>query len=851
MENKAGAKPTYIICVDDEPELAEAYAKVAASLGFEPLLATSGEEALAHLEKFSRRTVLVVSDYQMPGMNGLELRKKMLSGHGQVPFVLTSGHISKEEALKSIELKISGFLAKPFHTEAIRNLITESAKERIASLREEDDLVNGFISDAENLIEEMESLLLGLEAQPADIDTINRIFAIAHTIKGASGFFQPKTIHRFTHAYEDFLTPYKRNATPVPPSAMAVLLKGLDVIKSLLTPLRDGTPESTSLEELLEIFKAAPAESEAAAASNDPAKPAEGKAGVSSRPREEVKVPFAILDSFMELSGEITVIRNMINKLVRALEKDSPGNRNVALLSELLDEMHKINGQMQDKIVDLRKVGCKQIYRPLKRAVRDLATALGKEVDLQTKGEDIRVDTSIAEILSNSLIHMVRNCVDHGLEATAARTAAGKPAMGSIVIETRESNQEVLVTIQDDGKGIDTEVIRKKAVEKNLFTAERAQAMSEKELQAVIFDSGFSTAAKVTDVSGRGVGMDMVKKAVTGGGGRIEIDSQVGKGTSFRLCIPIPRMVTIISSLLVRAGNHLLAIPQENLSRLVAVPEAVRAKSIRSPHGADLLIAGEDLVPIINLDAVLNGARENYFRITEKSGDCQFAIVNCERGQFAILVTQIHDAEDTVVKKLGRDLKELSLFRGATFLGDGAVGLILDISELVRFTGIAASGQNAKIRQEIEELSTARSLLLLEIDQPGIFGIYLEDIFRLETFPAAQIQLSGNVPVIIYRGDTCPIFGLDELLAYPMDSNLGASVDALVLATPHGYVAVRVKRIVDLVKTESKLDTELSDRQGVLGALLHDERAVTVLSGTNLGELAIHRVRPALSPAAV
>jgi len=850
MKNAESNRSLYVLCVDDEPELLDALGDAVRARGLIPLTANSAAEAMPLLAKHHRSIVLVLSDYNMPDVHGLELRAKMLGEFKHVPFVIVSGHITREDALKGVELKIAGFAEKPFSPETMDNIIKEHSAERIANIRDEAELVQGFVADAENLIEEVESLLLVLESNPADMETINRIFAIAHTIKGASGFFVPKTIHRFTHAYEDFLSPYKKNAQPVPPEAVSVLLKGLDVIKSLLPPLQNGTAEPAPLEELLQVFNAPKEKS--------PHRDGETKTGSEAKavqppsPRDEIKVPISVLDQFMELSGEITVIRNMINKLVRAVEKDIPGNKNVNLLSELLDEMHKINGQMQDKVLDLRKFSCKNIFRPLKRAVRDLAGNLKKEIDFQTHGEELRVDTAVAEILGNSLIHMVRNCVDHGIENSETRRTAGKNPTGTISVEAKELNQEVVITIRDDGKGIDPEMIRRKVVEKKLYTTEAAARMTLQELQAVIFESGFSTAAQVTDVSGRGVGMDMVKKAVTGGGGRIEIESQPGKGSTIRLIIPVPKMVMIINSLLVRGGQHLLAIPQENLVRLLSVPSGHRKEVIRHTQGADFLFVENELFPILRLEATLALQSERSFSIPQGSEELRFALVSCEECRFALLVDEIFDVEDTVVKKLGQHLQDISLYRGATFLGDGRVGLILNISGLARHSGIGGTIPGAQSTGVIsseriaDNQSKIRNLLLLEMRKPGLFGIFLDDIFRLENIPAKDLQRSGNIRIAIYRNEACPIFSGDDLLRYSSESDKESDasknqLSILILSIDGYFLGIDVERIIDLVETNALADTELSDRKGISGALIHNEQTVTILNAAELFELAHER----------
>lgn len=782
--NKPLESKKFVICVDDEPEILEAIAKNIRACNYEPLLANSGAEAFGLLEKNFRDTVLILSDYQMPDMHGLELRAKMLAEYKQIPFVLISGHISREDALRAVELKISGFISKPFINDEMIKLINDHSADRLASLKEEEVLILGFVTDTENLVEEMESLLLALEENPADFETISRIFSIAHTIKGASGFFYPKTIHHFTQAFEDFLTPYKKNLSAMPMEALAVLRKGLSIIKSLLPVLRDRCTDPTPLEDLLMIFQTPMAASSAVKNSPQP------------NTGDEIKVPLTMLDSFMEFSGEMTVIRNMVNKLVRAVEREIPGSHNMNLLSSLLQEMYKTNGQMLDKIVGLRKVNGKNIFQSLKRIIRDQAGNTKKEIYLETTGENLRVDMAIANTLINSLIPIVRNCVDHSIELPEERKSCGKPPAGTISIEIKEENKEITVKVSDDGKGIDPELIHHKVEEK------------------IITDSG----------------------------GRIEISPSPGIGSNFHIFIPIPKVVSIISSLYIRSGHHQIAVPQENLVRLLSFPSEQRKERICNMESADFICLDKDLIPILNLEAILSpDGKSDPFCTTNNSKEVHFVIVSSEEGQLALMVDEIYDVEDTVVKKLGSHLQNLHIFQGATFLDDGGVGLILDISGLAQYAKVKGmkSSPRSKDTNKIISHKQIKKLLLLELEKPGLFGIFLEDIFRLENFNASELQYSGDIDLILYRGETCPIFSADQLLGYTK-SKIPAqgSLPALIFSIHGSCWGISIKQIVDLVISSATIDAELADREGISGAILHNNKIVTILDTHGLLALA-------------
>ena len=287
----------------------------------------------------------------------------------------------------------------------------------------------------------------------------------------------------------------------------------------MIAGLRKGEEWTQNVEDLAKIFDIKSGAPQAAQA--DAGQGAAGPARADAA-KDTVNVPAVMLDEFMELSGEITVIRNMVNKLVRVIEKETPGNKNVQHLGELLDEMHKINSGMQGRLIETRKVALSKVFRPLPRTVRDTARALGKTINLKIEGDSIRVDTALAQALSDSLVHIVRNSLDHGIEPKEKRLERKKNPEGTIIIRAREVGEDVIVSIQDDGGGLDTSRIKKKAVERGLYTASEIEQLSISKIYSLIFESGFSTAQQVTDVSGRGVGMDMVRSSIQKVKGRKE-----------------------------------------------------------------------------------------------------------------------------------------------------------------------------------------------------------------------------------------------------------------------------------------------------------------------------------------
>ena len=842
MENN---KSYSILCIDDERDLLDLLADEIQRTGFAPLVAGHAEEALSILNKNYHNVALIICDVNMPEINGFDLRRKILeSDHFKpIPFIICSAHVSREEALRAVELKISGFLDKPFTSEAFASTIAEQTKDRVIALKEEEELRTGFVLDSEPMLEEMEGLLLDLDEEQNPEQSVNRIFAIAHTIKGASGFFYPRTLHEYTHKYEDFLSRYKNGAEAIPKEAVSVLLQGLDTLKVLINAFKQRTDGDVPLNSLIKIFDVDFGPTKTAGTGTQPQSDAQ-----PARKNNEVRVSIELLNDFMELSGEITVIRNMLNKLVRTIEKNLPGNRDIALLSDLLEEMHRVNSFMQNKILELRKVPLKSVYRPLQRAVRDLANSLGKDVNFVAQGEEILIDTALAEVLNSSLIHMIRNSLDHGIEAPDTRTQAGKPAQGKLTIESRIADEDLVIEITDDGAGIDPSRIRKKLLEKALFPPEKVETMTDDVLRGMIFESGFSTAAAVTNVSGRGVGMDMVKKSIQKAGGKIAIRSAVGNGTSFLITIPLPKSVTIISSLLVKAGSNTYAIPQDRVRRLVQLEESTRHEHLRKLQGADAVLVDGKIIPLVNLQALLRGATDADLYQSHE-GELQIAIVAAGETEFGLLLEQVLDMEDIVVKKLERFVQGDNVFSGATFLGDGRVGLILDIDSLAARVGIVSTAlgvgsQSAHDFSETKAAASGTDYLSFALGPNRLYSLPLDSVWRVETLSGESVQRTGTQPVMIYRDRLMPLFFLNHDLQQvaPPQISKESAWPAVIIRQNDCDCALVVERINGLVTGPTQIDESIRDHDMIAGstilggethAVLNVQYFVTKISRTN------------------
>ncbi len=827
-----------ILIVDDEPDIARVMRSLLENTHI-VILAHSSEEALPLIDIYASELVCIVSDFKMSDMNGMDLRRTMLKKHKDIPFILLSGYVTRDDALAAIDAKISAFESKPFDHRRILETIKRVSADRESSIRERLMLERTFVDEATTICEELEPLIMSLEANPTDTETINTIFRLVHTIKGSSGVLESTHIRTYVHRYEDLLSKLKSMVIHASPDIISILLQGLDVVNRMIAHLRSGKSWEEDVEHLIGIFaissKVSVKDMTTAVASNF--------TGNTANPisvKDTVSVPTAMLDQFMEQSGEITVIRNMVNKLLRAIEKDQPGNKNIQQLSELLDEMHKINGSMQGRLSETRKVPCSKVLRSIPRIVRDTASALGKKATLTVFGDETRIDTAIAKVLSDSMTHIVRNSLDHGIELPEKREAKGKSKEGSLRISVVEHKDEIIVTIEDDGAGLNIDRIKKKAIENGLYKEEELIGMSDKHIFGLIFESGFSTAEKITDVSGRGVGMDMVRSAVQSLRGFIDIESMPDVGTKFHLHLPVPRSVLIINSLSVIACGLSFAIPQERITRLLHFEGKSQSELILK-IGEDYVIPYEGtLIPVIDLGAVLNLRDKSAIKL-QSMESVNVLVINTSDQYYALYVDQILDSEEIVVKSAGRHLAHLKVYMGATFMADGNVGLILNTDGIAEVANVGSLSQAVvESRGKTEELPryvATTEYLVFKLAELGKFAVPLNLVHRLEEIPQSAIQNTGSRQVAIYRDQVIPLVNLcADLKVCGPDRNASASdapgnlsLNIFVTLNKNQYVGFVIKSICDISAVQNEKYYDLSDRPEIEGTLDVSGDVVSVL----------------------
>ncbi len=853
-----GTESLYIIYVDDESDLLESVSETVVEFGFKSHCTTSIEAALTFIEQHQHEIAYILSDYKMGTMSGFSFREKVLTLAPEIPFVILSANITKELALKGLDLKISGFVDKPINAEKFSGIMLRDGVSRIKALKEDRELLLGFVDEATTNLEQAEDLALAFERNPGDLEAVNKCFGLVHTLKGASGYFKPKTLHHFVHRFEDLLKKLQRGETALSPDVVSTILKSFDLVKCLLEEFRTREHKVYDLEAIFREYFELTNESTGSngethskkiddSASNSKSQLA--KDTHKDKPND-LKVPVKLLDSFMQTSGEMTVIRNMINKCVKSIETQLPLNKDVSMLSELLEELHEINASVQSQITNLRKVPIHNILKPIHRAARDVSKALGKEIEIVAIGEDLAVDTAIAGVLSNSIIHLVRNSLDHGIELPSDRAAAGKPKKGNVTITSIQKNDVIYVSIKDDGRGISEDSVRKKLVKNGTHTAEQAARLENQALYLMIFEPGFSTAEKVTDISGRGVGMSMVKDSVSSVGGQIDIESTAGQGSQFTLRLPVPKSVLIRDCLFVASQGMFFGIPQEDVLRVITMPTGDSQNSLFRTEGGAAINYEDELISIADLTTLLKTRPDSISKPLTHDEMLKLVVIGSGRSKMALRVDSILDIEDTVIKPLNGPVKKIEVYQGAAFMGDGTIGLILSTEGLLKIAGIGTKAAHHKKSATSSsktdsgpncpgDLSMSSDLLLFRAGDPTLYAIPTHAIYRIEEIDFSQVRTSGGNRVTPYRGKVLTLIDLSEKLGAIDANQKPATVAPLKLKTfviesKNHFIGLTVEVIDDIARPLENLILPISHQFGIAGNYLIDQRTVTLI---NLDEI--------------
>ena len=548
-----------------------------------------------------------------------------------------------------------------------------------------------------------------------------------------------------------------------------------------------------------------------------------------------------VLDALMDQVGELVLARNRLMQFA-TLQED----RSLVAAYQRLD---LITAALQENVMKTRMQPIGTIWNKFPRVVRDLALECGKKVNVSMEGQETELDRTLLEAIKDPLTHLVRNAVDHGIEPPETRRHVGKPEIGRLFLRAFHEGGQVNIEITDDGAGIDPERVAHKALERNLITAQQAAEMSQRDILNLIFTPGFSTAEQVTNVSGRGVGMDVVKNNIAMINGAIDVQSQVGRGTTIKVKIPLT--LAIIPALMVRCAGDRYAIPQASLVELVRLNGAEAHKKIETIYGAALYRLRGNLLPLVYLRRELLLEEETASDGPEKDDQhaVDIVVLQADERQFGLVVDGVNDTEEIVVKPLGKQLKDLSVFAGATIMGDGKVALILDVMGLAQRAHVVseqrAAGQVEAAAPAQGQGRKSQALLLLESAAGERLVLPLSRVARLEKIPRAQVEQAGHREVVQYWGQIMPLIDIAQTLAgqwaLPTHGNGGAaetgSLDVVVSTDGEHYVGLVIDRILDIVEDTFTIQA-LRNRDGVSGTVVVQGQVAELLDLDKLIQIA-------------
>jgi two-component system, chemotaxis family, sensor kinase CheA len=691
-----------------------------------------------------------------------------------------------------------------------------------------DDLLREFLTETNESLNLVDAELVRFEQEPNNGAILGNIFRLVHTIKGTCGFLALPRLETLTHAAETLMGKF-RDGMPVTAEAVTLILSTIDRIKSILEAIEtsEQEPEGGDADLIDQLGRMARGEVAAppqvvplpqpAPAPVELKKPDQSDALEKSdkqdklaaeRPEEDrgdrlanhsIRVNVDTLDHLMTTVSELVLTRNQLLEIVRRNEDSD--------FKVPLQRLSSVTAELQEGVMKTRMQPIGNAWQKLPRVVRDLCAELGKDIELAMRGADTELDRQVLDLVKDPLTHLVRNCADHGIETPAERIAAGKPAKGTIRLSAWHEGGHIIIEISDNGRGLDLAGIKAKVVEKGLASEAQLGAKSEAEICNYIFAPGFTTAAKVTSISGRGVGMDVVRNNIEQIGGTVDLKSVSGAGTTFTIKIPLT--LAIVSALIVEAGGERFAIPQ------LAVLELVRAGNsgehrIEHIKDAPVLRLRNKLLPLVRLKEV--------FRLGACDNENGFVVVTQVGSQvFGVVVDGVFHTEEIVIKPMSSKLRHIPVFSGTTILGDGSVIMIIDpngvAQALGRAAAAAARAENSELQSREEENDEDTvSLLVFRAGSQQPKAVPLSLVTRLEEIDCRKIEISDGRHLVQYRDQLMPLLRIDAESSLKKE---GAQ-PILVFSDQGRSMGLVADEIIDIV--EERLDIEVSsDRPGLLG----------------------------------
>ncbi len=713
------------------------------------------------------------------------------------------------------------------------------------------DIVDEFLIESYENLDQLDRDLVELEKAPGDENLLASIFRTIHTIKGTCGFLGLVKLETVSHVGETLLSKMRDGELIFNREIASALLTLVDAIRQILSSIevsgREGDADYTELVKTLESMVIDDSVSISPPPDREDLKSDERRISIerrnsgdrritseaygeierraSSDRRTEVRgrrtvdssirVDVGLLDGLMNLVGELVLARNQILQFT-----ESSTDSKFAASSQTLN---LITSELQERVMKTRLQPIRNIWDKFPRVVRDLALSCGKKVRLEMTGKETELDKTLIEAIKDPLTHIVRNAVDHGIGSPEERERGGKNPEGLLVLKAYHEGGMVNIDVCDDGGGIDPKMLRAKALAKDLVTEKQAERMSEREMMNLIFLPGFSTAAAITNVSGRGVGMDVVKTNIEKIGGTVDVQSTVGQGTTLKVKIPLT--LAIVPALIITCAGNRYAIPQASLVELVRLEGDKAQNGIEMIHDVPVYRLRGNLLPLVELHSELN------VPAPENKEIVNLVIVQADDRQFGLIVEGVNDTEEIVVKPLGKQLSGISVYSGATIMGDGKVALILDVMGISKKARLIASSR-LETKEDVEKKTASRddqqTLLIFGIGTQGRMAIPLSKVTRLEEIKRDSIERSGEQDVVQYRGEIMPLIFLSSVFGNREGKSEKDLMPTIVYTSLGRSVGLVVDEIVDIVKESISVKRDYK-KEGVAGSVVARGRVTDLL----------------------
>ena len=738
-------------------------------------------------------------------------------------------------------------------------------------MSEMDDIIKEFLVESSDNLDQLDAGLVELEKDPSSPELLGSIFRAIHTVKGTSGVLGFPKLEAVAHGGENLLSKMRDGKLRLNTEIVTGLLQIVDAIREILRSVDatgaegDGDYQAVirTLAELLERETAKAnheedgepkllgqilsenldvpedAIDEALAKQNagdlrrigeilveqgtvspgavlDALKTQAVDAG-SQVSASNIRVDVALLDKLMNLVGELVLARNQILQFT-ASQKD-------ATFVGTAQRLNLITTELQEGVMKTRMQPIGNVWSKFPRVVRDLSVQFGKQVRIEMEGSETELDKTIIEAIKDPLTHIIRNSIDHGLEMPEARVQVGKPAEGTLTLRAFHEGGQVNIEISDDGKGIDVERVKQKAVERGQLTLEQAARLSEREALDLIFLPGVSTAQQVTNISGRGVGMDVVKTNIEKIGGTVDVHTVPKQGTTLKIKIPLT--LAIIPALIATAGGERFAIPQVSLLELVRLEGDQAERGIENIQGAPVYRLRGHLLPLVYLNQQLG--------LSQSAGDeiANIVVLQADEHQFGLVVDEINDTEEIVVKPLSKQLKGIGCFAGATIMGDGRVALILDVLGIAQKANVVTEVRDRTAvdagPRHTDVVAGRDAWLVFTVGGGRRMAIPLAIVSRLEEFERERVERSGTQMVVQYRGAIMPLIDIAERISSDSAGAGREKLQVVVYSVAGRSVGLVVEQIVDVV--EQAVVVEHKEQDGMLlGSAVIQERVTDLLN---------------------